>query len=187
MALYRLRTEKQNSQFNIGSFGNDYHVVGNSPAEAEAQGDILVALEKAVFSDTTLFIRIHATEVGSPGHGFVKDINIPGERPAVGAILPPWNVCRVSVKAVDNQYKLFKYLRIGLGEGDVNGQLLESAITDLLQDYVDGLETSTNVVSPDGDILQTGASTVYPYIAMRQTDHNRRPRPGFHRGWVANP
>lgn len=184
MALYRVRTVKQNALWNIGAFGNDYHVEAASPADVLTQGDILVALEKEVFSTDTTFTRIHATEIGSPGHGAVKDINIAGERAPSGSILPPWNVCRVSVKAVDNMYKLFKYLRIGLGEGDVDGQLLGAGIVTLLEAYVDGLEDSTDVRSPDGDLLETGASTVYPYIAMRQTDHQRGPREGFHRGWI---
>jgi len=108
-----------------------------------------------------------------------------GTRAVTGAALPGWNVARFQASVTDGSRVHTWFLKMGLTEDDVEGQILESATQDAISNFLTALQAIGGFVDKDG-----GEFTVFSQdtlVHMRQMGWHRRTRPGFHRGWVPNP
>jgi len=165
---------------------NVYHVQAAGPEDALIMGQTIMNAEMAFHADSQYVTKIVVSDPAKlffPRTEYHEDVS--GERAAVGAVIPQWNVVRVMFHPLSFARPDAKYYRINLGEGDINGQILETGIVTLVQDAVDALLASAAVVvNPAGSQLIT--ATVVDAISMRQLNWHRHSRPGFHRGWVAD-
>jgi len=107
-----------------------------------------------------------------------------GTRVVTGDPLPGWNVARFQASVNDGSRLHTWFLKMGLTEADVDGQLLTVAVQTIIGNFLTALEALNTFVDKDGSPF-----TVYTTddrVHMRQMSWNRRVRPGYHRGWVPN-
>ena len=108
-----------------------------------------------------------------------------GVRVVTGAALPGWNVARFQSSVSDGARIHTWFLKMGLTEDDVEGQILESAVQDAISDFLTALDAIGSFCDKDGANFVNHSQD--NLVHMRQMGWHRRTRPGFHRGWVANP
>jgi len=105
-----------------------------------------------------------------------------GTRVVTGDALPGWNVASFQASTSIGVRKHTWYMRMGLTEGDVDGQVLSAATQGIIDDFLTALQALNSFVDKDGELF-----TIYeakPNVHMRQMGWHRRTRPGFKRGWV---
>lgn len=108
--------------------------------------------------------------------------SIDGTRAVTGDALPAWNVAKLTGRADAGSREHVWFLRMGLREPDVNGQVLTTAT----QDTITALINALTLVDAVSDKLGSKI-TVWgfdQFVHMRQMGWHRRTRPGFKRGWV---
>jgi len=106
-----------------------------------------------------------------------------GTRVVTGDPLPGWNVARfqASIEAGARVHTWF--LKMGLTEADVDGQLLAAGTQTVIGNFLTALEALGTFCDKDGALFTT--YTPDTFVHMRQMGWHRRSRPGFRRGWVA--
>jgi len=105
-----------------------------------------------------------------------------GTRTVTGDPLPGWNVARFQASVNTGARAHTWFLRCGLTEADVAGQLLTATMLGVIDNFLTALEALGTFVDKDGE-----AFTVFSRddrVHMRQLGWHRRTRPGFKRGWV---
>lgn len=105
-----------------------------------------------------------------------------GTRVVTGSALPAWNVGRFQASTTLGLRKHTWFLRMGLTENDVDGQLMTAGTLTIIDNFLTALQALGTFVDKDGE-----AFTVYDRddrVHMRQMSWNRRVRPGFKRGYV---
>jgi hypothetical protein len=188
MPLYIVSIHKRDTAFAGAGFVNRYHVNAANPAAAVVVGQSIIDLEIPIMANTTFFDKITVVLPHVRGGGTVVGVEAQGTRAPNGGILPPWNVVRADFPHTTGSRPDRKYLRIGLGQEDITGQVLNAGIITLVQaSYAVPLVALGSVVGPGGQPYAAGPEGIYPYVQMRQTHRERRARAGFHRGWVPNP
>jgi len=113
-----------------------------------------------------------------------RPVSLVGTRTVSGDALPGWNVAEMQSQSGIGSRKLTNFLRMGLTENDVNGQLLTSTTQGTI-DAFRNLWLSQGTVSTKQGALITIAG-FGDHVKMRQLGWHRRTRVGFHRGWVPN-
>jgi hypothetical protein len=114
-----------------------------------------------------------------------RPVSLVGARTVTGDALPGWNVAELKANVADGARIHTWFLRMGLTEDDVTGQLLTSDVTDAIDAFTSALVLTGAFSDKDGALF--GNWTWDDHVHMRQLGWHRRTRPGFHRGWVANP
>lgn len=160
------------------------HVEGvNSTDQAWAHANEIAEALAGTVLPVTCFVE--SVSVSNPnlvnGHQS-RRVSIPGTRVATGSALPAWNVVRLQMSAFAGGRPSTFYLRMGLTEGDVAGQLLEATTQAAVQSFLDAMEAIPRITTPAGDFMDV--FTFDTRVRLRQMDAHRRSRPGFHRGWV---
>lgn len=107
-----------------------------------------------------------------------------GTRVVTGDALPGWNVASFQASTSIGLRKHTWFLRMGLTEADVAGQVLAAGVQTVIGDFLTALQALGTFVDKDGE--EFTIFTADPNVKMRQMGWHRRTRPGFHRGWVAN-
>lgn len=187
MPLYEVSVSKRLTVGNdLRRWVNNYHVEADDLTQALAHGVDISIIEQKVHKDYVLFSYVNAREaIPDPPPGGIAALTGFGDVTGDPAVrLPNFNSVRV-VLADGNGRPSQKYLRLPLQEGEVtDGTLSAAIINDVTLDYVTDLLALGFLRSNSGDAFTSG--NVVAAIQMRQTNWNRRTRPGFHRGWVAN-
>jgi hypothetical protein len=179
---------KQDADFLGGAtFQNVYTINAATGAAALIEAGVIRENERAIFSIHTHFIetRVSVPHVHTATH--LERHDLLGLRTPLGDLLPGWNVARVDFADVAGGRPERKYLRVGLGTGDVVGQVLTSAmISTITTNYTLILAANTAYVGPTGENHDAAGGVTFPEVQMRQLHWSRRHRPGFHRGYVPN-
>lgn len=184
MAIYRVTVYKRLVSAPSVKWTNVYVVNSSNLVTALDDGEALMQAEKDISKIDVQFYKLSSRGVGG-GLSAQRDINETGDITPVEPthMLPRWNVVMVTLH--DNVGKAErKYLRPPLHSEDTIGQALTPEIMTLLvDDYAAALVLTGVLCGPNGEVITS--VTVDPNVRMRQTDWNRRFRPGFKRGWVA--
>jgi hypothetical protein len=100
----------------------------------------------------------------------------------LGGPLPVFNTIRVVFTDVSGRPEQ-KYLRLAANVENIeNGAWSGEFVTAVQDGYADVVAALAGLCSPAGQDVTAG--TALPQVQMRQVGWHRRPRPGFHRGWV---
>ena len=186
MPVYEGVVEAQLIASQETQWSNVYHVNSSNPATALTDLEAIANIQGDVMYDIARIFRIGIRGSNTPGAGgLYETVNIPGSvTPAGSDVLPLWNVAVVEFSALGYRPTL-KYLRLPLLEESVNGAVLTNGVlTSLSTAFVSPLLGLPQFTNKHGITLTDGAARAA--VGMRQTDWNRRFRPGFHRGWVPN-
>lgn len=111
-----------------------------------------------------------------------RPVSLVGTRAVTGLALPGWNVCVIQGSASSGARVHTWHLRCGLTEDDVDGQALVSDMNDALAALVSAFNIGPLIHDKDGEEISTWLQS--DLVHMRQMSWNRRPRPGFKRGYV---
>lgn len=167
-------------------WSNIYHVTTANPATALTDLEAIANIQADVMYSLARVFRIGIRGSNTPGaNGLFETVNIPGSVTPVGSdVLPLWNVAVIEFNVLGYRPTL-KYLKLPLLEESVNGSVLTNGVlTSLSTAFISPLLGQPNFTNNHGLTFTDGAARAS--VGMRQTDWNRRFRPGFHRGWVPN-
>lgn len=159
------------------------HVEGSNTSVAWGNAEsIAAALLEAVMPTT-----VNLTSIGVANPDVVNGtLIIPqgsaGTRAVTGDALPGWNVVRLQFSASLGQRIHTFFLRMGLTEDDVAGQVLTSATSLAVASAVNGILAAETLCDKDGQVFGNGDHS--NTVRMRQMGWRRRSRPGYKRGWV---
>jgi len=185
VALYRVAVHKRMTSEFTGEWSNVYTVNTAGAEQAADTGVDIAGFEMQVSYDVVEVYKISVSPApGTTPGGAIRFVSIPGVQTGADAsnILPMWNTVLVTFGNLGGRPER-KYLRLPLTEGDVVGRNLEPGARSLVSlSYAAQLATISEYVGPNGEGHTDG--TVAVPVQMRQTDWNRRARPGFRRGWV---
>jgi len=150
----------------------------------------LVAAHAANFLDVLCPATIELVKVNIENKDVVnglqtRNVGTHGTRAVTGSALPGWNVARFQSTATDGGRVHTWFLKMGLTEDDVDGQLLEGAVTGAISNFLTALDALGGFCDKDGQVFVNHVQD--DYVHMRQMGWHRRTREGFHRGWVPNP
>lgn len=186
MGVYKLEVVKELVASPGGyNWRNVYHL--NTPTIDDAYGvaSLVVDYEVGLHSTDVQFLKYQVSDPSKVEAPRNNPLSNQGSRVAVGAIIPPWNVVSVTFTNTAGGRPERKYYRVGLGEGDIVGSVLESAMRLTMISLTDVLVADVIALcSPDGNTITSGM--VQAPIGMRQLHWHRKSRPGFHRGYVPN-
>jgi len=185
MGVYQLELVKAlDSVTNPRTWRNIYHL--NTPTLGDANGvaDLVLDAEKTMHADTVFYVSKIVSDPTKVERRMTTNYSgVTGDRTAVGAIIPDWNVADVIFGTASNPRPLRKYFRVQLGEGDIIGSEIEAALVTTWQGVWDAaVSTIIAMCAPNGDSVVN--ADVRPGVGMRQLDWHRRSRPGFKRGYV---
>lgn len=180
MALYRIAIHKVHGG---EEWSNTYVVNAGSLAAATAEGNSIVAIEKAVHLTQVQFVRMYVAPLAGPaGSGTMVGLTGTG---AVGGrtdLLPLFNTVRVIFRTASGKPSQ-KYLRLPLGENDHTSGIVDPTHQTFVNtNYTAPMLALASFVDVDGQAF-TSAS-LWPYVQIRQLKRKRRSRAGFVRGWV---
>jgi len=113
-----------------------------------------------------------------------RPVNLVGARTVTGDALPGWNVAKLQGSALVGSRVHTWFLRMGLTENDVAGQILVSDVMDAIAAFHSAIDLIDAFSDKDGEIISVWTES--DIMVMRQLGWHRRTRPGFHRGWVPN-
>jgi len=135
-------------------------------------------------------IELYRITVSNPdainGHQSILTPSLVGLRTASGSRLPSWNTVLVQGQPETGGRPSTWHFRIGLSEGDVTGQNLETTLATLMATFTggSGLGSVAGLVNAQG--VPFGSFSFDELVRNRQQGWHRRTRVGFHRGWVPN-
>jgi len=166
---------------------NVYDIEAADLDEAMTRMQLLRDAEADIHAEGISLNKIFVAQVGFTGEFRTNFTTSPGLRSVTGTFLPPWNVAVAYFDSTDGSRPEKKYLRVGLTEDDIAGELLDSGLVSLIQtNYVDVLAAYDWYVGPAGEAHGPSDPGVGAFVYMRQTSWHRRGRPGFHRAYVPN-
>jgi len=166
---------------------NVYNIEAADLAEAMTRMQLIRDAEADIHAEGISLNKIFVAQVGFKNQFRTNFTTSPGLRSVTGDFLPAWNVVKTFFDSTDGTRPEVKYLRIGLTENDVTGELLDTGLVDLIQtNYVDVLAGYDWYVGPGGETHGPSDPGVGAYVYMRQTKWHRHSRPGQHRAYVPN-
>ena len=185
MTTYQFRIRMKDSEL-IGD--NDYSFNGHlefTGTSLDAWGKAVEIAESLVGTVMPPNVNVYQVDIRNPD--VVNGVmNVPqsfdGTRTTSGDALPAWNVAKLTGRADMGSRAHEWFLRMGLREPDVNGQVLTTATQDTITALIAAFTLADCISDKDG-----GKITVWgfdQYVHMRQMGWHRRTRPGFKRGWV---
>lgn len=188
VTLYRATVYKRTigSYFTGEQWSNVYTIDEVNVTEASS-----VAASAAIAEATQLFDwaevwKIVCEDPNAPDDKKTQVLNYVGDRSptGLGSALPLFNTVRC-IFSDEVRRPESKYLRGVLAADNVEaGRVSGETITAVQTNYVNAILALSQIVGPSGEAFVTGS--VQPAVQMRQLSWSRRPRPGFHRGWVPN-
>lgn len=188
MPVYKARGYYHDSQL-VGDqdYSWNFHITTTGTSDDAWD---LAALHAGNFLDTLCPSTITLTKVNIENPDVVnglqtRNVGTTGTRVVTGAALPGWNVARFQSSVADGARIHTWFLKMGLTEDDVEGQVLESAVQDAISNFLTALDAAGGFCDKDGALFVNHEQDTL--VHMRQMGWHRRTRPGFHRGWVANP
>lgn len=155
---------------------------GTSDAAWEDVHQIAEAFAGNLLPTTAQITTVSITNSDVVNGNQTRSISLAGARVVTGSPLPAWNVARIQMRANDGSRPSTFYPRIGLTENDVAGQVLEAAVQDALQSFLDDVGSQGSACTPAGQPFETFSFDTF--VRMRQMTWHRRSLPGFKRGWV---
>lgn len=169
---------------NPAQWRNVYHLNTPTISDAADISDNVLSVEAAIHGTTVKFVKTIISDPTKVERRIIKSWDsTSGDRTITGAVIPDWNVADVEFIPASNHRTERKYYRIQLGEGDIVGAQLESALVTLIQTEMDALVSGVIALcAPNGDSIVN--STAFAAVGMRQLYWKRRHKPGFKRGWV---
>lgn len=185
MGVYKCEIVKGlESSLNQTRWRNVYHLNTPTINDAFSIADNIVSAEAAFHSTNVTFLQKIISDPTKVERRMSFDYTAThGDRTASGAVIPDWNVIGVLFVPQGNPRPERKYYRVQLGEGDIIGSSIETALVTTVQDVLDGLiSVVIALCAPNGD--STAGAVVNPLVQMRQLNWHRRSRPGFKRGYV---
>lgn len=154
----------------------------NTDLAYERAFEVAESLQGTVLPGTCSVYRVGVSNTDVVNGTRIQDENLIGSRAVTGNALPGWNVARVQFRVATGIRPVTFFLRMGLTEDDVNGQLLTIAALNACGDFVSAFLLTGANCDKYGFQFVTGSSS--PQVHMRQMAWRRRTRPGFKRGWV---
>ena len=164
MALWKVTIQKH---WDIEYWTNSYTVEAATLDDAHDAGMAIALLEVGIHSDQVLFDKMTVGD-NIPGTDVFRTtiLSANGERAAVGALDPLFNVVRVDF-SVGQGRPSRKYLRGILVENDAVGSNIASGLIDFINaEYVQPLIDLAAYVDVDGQAITSGSC--YELVAMRQ-------------------
>jgi hypothetical protein len=166
---------------------NDYsfncHVnAANTNAAFERAIEVAESLAGTVLPPNISVYRLGVSNTDVVNGTRIENGTYIGTRTVTGSALPAWNVARVQFRVASGVRPVTFFLRMGLTENDVDGQVLESTTIGDIESFISAfLLTGANC---DRYGFQFVSGSVDQDVRMRQTAWRRRTRPGYKRGWV---
>lgn len=188
MPIYRTTVYKRwdGAPFDGIAWSNVYHFDVDDAATAISRGVAAGVAEMAVSYAPVTVTRVHA--VNTINSDDVATTN-PGDSGALdptglGGPLPLFNTIRVVFTDALGRPEQ-KYLRLAANTHNIeNGIWSSEFVTFVQENYADDVAALPGYCSPAGQDVTAG--TALAAVQIRQLGWHRRPRPGFHRGWVPN-
>lgn len=186
MAIYRARGNYRDTEL-LGdeTFSHNFHVASATSSDdawdkaAAIAGNYLDVLCPATIELVSVSIDNPAAVNGVQ----TRAVGTHGVRVVTGDPLPGWNVASFQASTSIGLRAHTWFMRMGLTEGDVDGQVLSTATQGVITDFLTALEALNSFVDKDGELFTIFNTN--PNVRMRQMGWHRRTRPGFKRGWVA--
>lgn len=162
-------------------WSNVWNIVAANDTEAiNAASNIGTASALLLPTDcNVLSAYVHSDTIINSGRK--ADLNVAGSRVTTGDRIPGWNVVLMRFQPV-NIRQVIKYMRVGMTEDDIAGQVLGAALETKCGDFIDAILAIGTVSDINGGLVVSGSFD--QRVRMRQQSWNRRFRPGFKRGWV---
>lgn len=189
MTIYRLTIEKTMGDGNDAGkkWNNVYHLNESSLLSAILHAPTIVDLEKTIYPDNVTITRWAVHNPAVRGEGQSDAVSVAGTRSTgTPATQLPLFVAVLFKFLVAVGRPSLKYLRLPLDESEITNGVVDQTVLDAI---------STGWAAPlvaDGAITDESGNALTGYgfnhnAVSRQLGWHRRTRPGFHRGWVANP
>jgi hypothetical protein len=166
------------------SFNGHISVVGTSDVAWGFADQFAQMLADTVLADT---INIYSVSIRNPdviNGNQTRPVDHQGTSTASGSRLPAWNVAEYQFKSAAGRRPSTFYLRPGIGEGDVDGQVWSSGMGTRLDAFRVGALADGHFCDAAGALFTE--ATFSSLVRLRQMGWHRRTRVGFHRGWVPN-
>lgn len=185
MAVYKARANFRDTQLlDDETFSHNFHV--ESAVSSDDAWDKAAAIASN-YLDVLCPATIELVSVGIDNPDAVngvqtRAVGTHGTRVVSGDALPGWNVAVMQASTSIGLRKHTWFLRMGLTEADVDGQVLTATVQGIIDDFITALQATGDFVDKDGELF-----TIFdalPNVRMRQMGWHRRTRPGFKRGWV---
>lgn len=186
MTSFTVTTHKERIIGNELNWTNKFVVDAVTADQALDAAQVIGAGEANCMWDNYRVVRVTAKSYLG-GQTRVRAVDLPGQRSGgdIDTQLPLFNTVRCVCTPASG--RIFShYMRFVLDEADVTGFSINTTMHDLIQDeFMVAYLEFTNARSVNSEIIVD--SEVRLPIQYRQLGAHRRFRPGFHRGWVANP
>ena len=186
MPIYKARISIHDSQligdedYSFNSFVSDDG--GTADDAWEHANEIAEALVGTVFPPNVTINRVSIFNKDVVNGIQNRPVSLVGTRTVTGLPLPGWNVCVIQGATSAGARVHTWHLRCGLTEDDVDGQALVSDMNDALAALVSAFNIVPLIHDKDGGEITNWLQS--DLVHMRQMSWNRRPRPGFKRGYV---
>lgn len=187
MGIYRASIRKSYGGVGtIRQWTNVYHLNTPTIGDAASISDLIVAAEQAISDLNVYFLDTKLSDPTKVEAPVTRDLGgVVGDQAFTGSVIPHWNVVNVIFADTGGGRTERKYYRVGLTEGAINGEFLDTTIRTTMQAVIDTLVSDVIAMcAPNGDTITAG--TVQSLIGMRQEHWHRHSRPGFHRGYIPN-
>jgi hypothetical protein len=159
------------------------HVNSDTTLNAwERANEVAEALVGNVLPDTCTIPRVSVANTDVVNGSLSKTTTLVGTRAVSGGAIPGWNVVKIQASVAEGVRPHTWFLRIGLTENDIVGQVLETGVQTAVAAFISAFLLTGANCDKDGFSFVVGAAS--PDVAMRQMGWRRRHRPGFKRGWV---
>lgn len=184
MAVYTCRIDFTDPlQLTDQFWSNVWYVLADDAVTAHDQANNIASLSALLIPVDCSVVGAYSYSPSNFGSGMKTALSIPGSRTVTGDRLPAWNVVQARWPVATIR-PILKYLRMGLTEDDVDGQLLEAATIADAETFAGNVGDIPGLCTINGLILSGGPAVVTPRVCMRQLGWQRRSRVGFKRGWV---
>lgn len=159
------------------------HVQATTTLNAwERANEIAESLVGTVMPPNVFAYRVGISNPDVVNGSLYKNTTLQGTRVVTGDALPGWNVIEYQVSVAEGVRPHTFFIRMGLTENDVTGQVLAPAVDDAISSFNDAFLLTGANVDKDGFAFIIGTWNLN--VRMRQMGWRRRTRPGFKRGWV---
>jgi hypothetical protein len=187
MVVYRAKAYmKDNALLGDNDYSFNFHVsvTGTSDDAWEKANEVAESYQGTLNPPNVTIYRVSIYNPDVVNGVQNRPVSLVGARTVTGDALPAWNVARLQSATTIGARIHTWFLRMGLTENDVEGQLLNSGVMDAIAAFHSALDLTAAFSDKDGQLFTTWLES--DVVHMRQLGWHRRTRVGFHRGWVAN-
>jgi hypothetical protein len=187
MTVYKATLHmRDNALLNDNDYSFNFHIVftGTSDDAWEKANQVAESYQGILNPPNVTIYRVSIYNPDVVNGVQNRPVNLVGARTVTGDALPGWNVVKLQGSALVGSRIHTWFLRMGLTEDDVTGQILVSGVMDAIADFHDALDLTAAFSDAAGELMSVW--TECDIVVMRQLGWHRRTRVGFHRGWVPN-